>query len=197
MSPCDWRRRRPNSATTSTCILCRTRPGAEAIRRPGDPRRRPVRPHPMPPLAPLGTADRFQPLAADPIGRSPRSTWSTSTSVAPASSGTAAGIAREARSALRVTPHGMLDPWSLRQKSWKKRSAFAAGWRVLDRAAFLHVLNADEGRLMGPLGLTCRSKHPQWRSSTSSCRRSGDDFFQTTYGFLRPAHRVFPRAACT
>lgn len=54
-----------------------------------------------------------------------------------------------------VTPHGMLDPWSLRQSVWKKRLALALGYRrMLDSAAFLHVLNEDEGRLIEPLGLS-------------------------------------------
>jgi len=58
-----------------------------------------------------------------------------------------------------VAPHGMLDPWSLRQKWWKKRLALAIGWRrMLDRARFLHVLNADEAALVGPLGLRSPSR---------------------------------------
>lgn len=53
-----------------------------------------------------------------------------------------------------VTPHGMLDPWSLAQKRWKKRFALAFGYRrMLNGAAFLHVLNADERDLLQPLGL--------------------------------------------
>lgn len=51
-------------------------------------------------------------------------------------------------------PHGMLDRWSMAQKKWKKRVALWLGWKaVLDRAAFLHVLNEDEGRGLAPLGL--------------------------------------------
>jgi glycosyltransferase involved in cell wall biosynthesis len=54
-----------------------------------------------------------------------------------------------------VTPHGMLDPWSLSQKKWKKKLALALGYRaMLNRAAFLHVLNRDEIELLKPLGLT-------------------------------------------
>lgn len=53
-----------------------------------------------------------------------------------------------------VTPHGMLDPWSLAQSAWKKRLALALGYRrMLDQAAFLHVLNSDENRLIEPMGL--------------------------------------------
>jgi glycosyltransferase involved in cell wall biosynthesis len=67
-------------------------------------------------------------------------------------------VARAARAAGRpylVAPHGMLDPWSLRQKRWKKRLALALGYRrMLNAAAALHVLNADERDLMRPLGLT-------------------------------------------
>jgi glycosyltransferase involved in cell wall biosynthesis len=55
-----------------------------------------------------------------------------------------------------IVPHGMLDPWSLSQKKLKKKLAMAMGVRhMLDQAAFLHVLNADENRLIAPLGLRC------------------------------------------
>jgi glycosyltransferase involved in cell wall biosynthesis len=58
-----------------------------------------------------------------------------------------------------VTPHGMLDPWSLAQRRWKKRLALALGYRrAVDGAAFLHCLNEDEARLLAPLGLTCRTR---------------------------------------
>jgi glycosyltransferase involved in cell wall biosynthesis len=51
-------------------------------------------------------------------------------------------------------PSGMLDPWSLSQRRWKKKLALALGYRrALDRAAFLHALNEDEARLIEPLGL--------------------------------------------
>lgn len=46
-----------------------------------------------------------------------------------------------------LLPNGMLDPWSLRQKAWKKRPLLALGLRrLLNRAAFIHVGNADEER---------------------------------------------------
>jgi glycosyltransferase involved in cell wall biosynthesis len=54
-----------------------------------------------------------------------------------------------------LAAHGMLDPWSLAQKQWKKRLALAAGWRgILNRSAALHLLNEDERRLVAALGLT-------------------------------------------
>jgi len=54
-----------------------------------------------------------------------------------------------------LAAHGMLDPWSLAQKRWKKRLALALGWRaILNRAAALHLLNDDERRLVAGLGLT-------------------------------------------
>jgi glycosyltransferase involved in cell wall biosynthesis len=53
-----------------------------------------------------------------------------------------------------VAPHGMLDPWSLAQSRWKKRFALAIGWRsMLDRAASIHWLNADEQKLAATLHL--------------------------------------------
>ena len=66
----------------------------------------------------------------------------------------AASAARRAGAAYVISPHGMLDPWSLGQKSWKKRLALALGYRrVLDDAAFVHFLNREEGVLAQPLDL--------------------------------------------
>lgn len=53
---------------------------------------------------------------------------------------------------------GMLDIWSMQQKSWKKRLALKLGFRrMLDGAAFIHALNRDEIELMRPLGLKAPS----------------------------------------
>lgn len=55
-----------------------------------------------------------------------------------------------------LMPHGMLDPWSLGQKKLKKKIALALGYRtMLNGAAALHLLNADERRLIDPLKLIC------------------------------------------
>lgn len=68
----------------------------------------------------------------------------------------AARTARAAGVPYVVAPHGMLDPWSMRQKALKKHVALALGYHgLLDRAAFLHALNADEADLIAPLGLRC------------------------------------------
>jgi len=54
-----------------------------------------------------------------------------------------------------VVPHGMLDPWSLAQKWWKKQLALRLGARqLLNGAACLQFLNGDEAALAKPLGLT-------------------------------------------
>lgn len=54
-----------------------------------------------------------------------------------------------------VAPHGMLDPWSLRQKRMKKHLALRLYLRrILSRALFLHMLNEDESMLARPLGIT-------------------------------------------
>lgn len=67
----------------------------------------------------------------------------------------AARLARAAGVPHVVTPHGMLDPWSLEQSRWKKRIALAMGYRaLLNRAAFIHWLNRDEAALARPLGLS-------------------------------------------
>jgi glycosyltransferase involved in cell wall biosynthesis len=67
---------------------------------------------------------------------------------------TAARICTRHSIAYSITPHGMLSPWSLEQKKWKKRLALLAVWRrILDEAAFLHCLNSTEAELIRPLGL--------------------------------------------
>ncbi|TMV05993.1 glycosyltransferase [Brucella haematophila] len=49
---------------------------------------------------------------------------------------------------------GMLDVWSMQQRSWKKKLALALAFRrMLDGAAFIQALNRDEIELMRPLGL--------------------------------------------
>ena len=71
----------------------------------------------------------------------------------------AAAEARQAGRPYVIAPHGMLDPWSLAQRKWKKRIALALGYRtMLNGAAFIHGLNADEVRLLGPLRLRCPTR---------------------------------------
>lgn len=66
----------------------------------------------------------------------------------------AAAAARRLGVPYAVRPAGMLDPWSLAQKKWKKRLALALGYRrMLNGAAFIHALNDDEAKLIEPLGL--------------------------------------------
>jgi glycosyltransferase involved in cell wall biosynthesis len=67
----------------------------------------------------------------------------------------AAAIAFQCGVPYTILLNGMLDPWSLSQKRWKKKLGFAVlGYReMLDRAAFLHAGNDDEVRLIRPLGL--------------------------------------------
>lgn len=70
-----------------------------------------------------------------------------------------AAAARQLGIPYTMTPHGMLDPWSLSQKRWKKRLALALGYRkMLQGVAFLHMLNDDEHRLIDPLHLTAPRK---------------------------------------
>jgi glycosyltransferase involved in cell wall biosynthesis len=67
----------------------------------------------------------------------------------------AARTARRRHIPYVVTPHGMLDPWSLQQSRWKKKLALALGWRgMLNRAAAIHWLNADEEKLAANVGVT-------------------------------------------
>lgn len=69
-----------------------------------------------------------------------------------------ATAARKLGKPYALVPHGMLDPWCLTgqgfAKATKKRLALALVYKkMIDGASFLHVLNADEGRLMQPLAL--------------------------------------------
>lgn len=68
--------------------------------------------------------------------------------------GIAASAAARAGFPYAITPHGMLDPWSLAQARFKKKTALAVyARRILNRAAFIHALNGDEARLLAPLRL--------------------------------------------
>lgn len=52
------------------------------------------------------------------------------------------------------SPHGMLDPWSLKQSAWKKK--FYMGWRLkndLNSASKIHCCSQIECDLIKPLGL--------------------------------------------
>jgi glycosyltransferase involved in cell wall biosynthesis len=65
-----------------------------------------------------------------------------------------AGFCRQVRKPYIFHPCGMLDPWSLRQKSLKKKLYMA--WRLrrdLDRATAIHVASAGEREQTALLGL--------------------------------------------
>lgn len=69
--------------------------------------------------------------------------------------GGAGAIARQQRVPFCFRPAGMLDPWSLAQKPWKKRLALGLRYRaLLDSSSFIHTLNEDEQSLIKPLRLT-------------------------------------------
>jgi len=56
-----------------------------------------------------------------------------------------------------LTPHGMLDPWSLSQKTMKKRLALALGRRrLLERANYIQVLTEQEEQSLRKLGFKNR-----------------------------------------
>ena len=69
----------------------------------------------------------------------------------------AASLARQNQIPYVVTPHGMLDPWSMNQKWAKKRIALLAGRRkMLENAKFIHVLNDEEEQGIRKLGISNR-----------------------------------------
>jgi glycosyltransferase involved in cell wall biosynthesis len=66
----------------------------------------------------------------------------------------AAVIARRHDVSYCIRPAGMLNPWSLGHKSWKKKLALGLGVRhFIDQADFIHCLTADEAALVEPLEL--------------------------------------------
>ena len=66
----------------------------------------------------------------------------------------ASHIARKHRKPYFVLLSGMLDPWALSQKRWKKKAAiFLTHRRMFDHASSLHVLSPREEERILPLGL--------------------------------------------
>lgn len=75
----------------------------------------------------------------------------------------AARVASKAETPYCIAPHGMLDPWFFYRtslvKRLKKRAALALILRAhLNNAAFLHLLNTDEQRLLAALRLKSRGE---------------------------------------
>jgi len=67
----------------------------------------------------------------------------------------AAAAAKAAGKPYLVMLNGMLDPWSLAQREWKKKFAMAiAHRRMLNSSASLHVNSESERDLIAPLHLT-------------------------------------------
>lgn len=55
-----------------------------------------------------------------------------------------------------ITPHGMLDPWSLKQSALKKKTGLLLGWRkALNKCCYIHALNQTEKVLLNALNLKC------------------------------------------
>jgi len=69
----------------------------------------------------------------------------------------AATMAHQLKVPYIVRPCGVLDPWSLGQRSFKKKLALALTHKkMLDQASLIHTLNSDEDRLIEPLHITAR-----------------------------------------
>ncbi|MCZ7940431.1 glycosyltransferase [Agrobacterium salinitolerans] len=70
----------------------------------------------------------------------------------------ASKLARAAGVPYCICPAGMLDHWSLGQRSWKKKIALMLCYRrMLNEAAFLHLLNVDEMAAVEPLNFQARN----------------------------------------
>jgi hypothetical protein len=69
----------------------------------------------------------------------------------------AAAEARNLKIPYCLIPSGMLNPWSLEHKRWKKKLGLALGIRrFINRASFIHCLSSDEAKLIEPLELRPR-----------------------------------------
>lgn len=67
----------------------------------------------------------------------------------------AARVARQLRKPYLITPHGMLDPWSLKQGGTKKRLYLSLRLRRdLNQASAIHFTDEEEQALVKPLHLT-------------------------------------------
>lgn len=93
---------------------------------------------------------------------------------------TAAALARRMDLPYIVRPCGMLDPWCLQQRSFKKQLAMRLSHKsMLDHAACIHTLSTEESRLIMPLNI--RSPHiiiPNGVSLEEIDDISSDEFFQ-------------------
>jgi glycosyltransferase involved in cell wall biosynthesis len=68
----------------------------------------------------------------------------------------ACGLALRHNKKYIITPHGMLDPWSLRQHPIKKKAALMLGWRfAFNHCHFMHALNPIEKEKIKPLNIRC------------------------------------------
>ena len=108
----------------------------------------------------------------------------------------AARVARELGMPYVITPHGMLDPWSLRQSKWKKRLYLALRMRNnLNGAAAIHYTSDIERDLAAPL----RLKPPTIVEPNGVDLAEFDDLpprgtFRAKHPQLgRPADRAVPR----
>ncbi len=98
----------------------------------------------------------------------------------------AARVARDRHVPYVVVPHGMLDPWSMAQKRWKKMIGLWLGRkRLLEGAGFLHVLNRDEAELLEPIAIRVpRVVLPNGMFSTEVGRRAERGRFYARYPVL-------------
>ena len=86
-----------------------------------------------------------------------------------------------------VAPHGMVDPWSLAQKPWKKRIALALRYRAfLNGAAFIHALNDAEAGFLRDLGVVSPIEtipNGIFLDEIDGDGETGGDYFQEKFGW--------------
>lgn len=86
-----------------------------------------------------------------------------------------------------VAPHGMVDPWSLAQKRWKKRLALAWRYRAfLNGAVFIQALNGAEATFIRNLGVVSPVEtiaNGIFLDEVDGDGETGGDYFQERFGW--------------
>lgn len=99
----------------------------------------------------------------------------------------AAGASRRMGIPYVIAPHGMVDPWSLSQKAWKKRVALALRYRgLLSGAEFVHALNEAEAQFVRDLKVVSPARiipNGVFLEEIYAASQSGENFLFNRFGW--------------
>lgn len=86
-----------------------------------------------------------------------------------------------------IAPHGMVDPWSLSQKAWKKRLALTLRYRrLLNAARFVHALNEAEAQFVRDLNVVAPVRiipNGVFLEEISPPQQENEDFLRHRFGW--------------